>query len=93
MYLICRVYIIGVHFLFSRECSWPSRVAYVRFEDSRDAQIALHLMNTVFIDRAIMITIVDDGIAFNFYSLELVTFVEQESRYLLMPESRPLPPV
>ena len=62
-----KFYFIVVHFSLFRECTWPSRVAYVRFEDSRDAQISLHLMNTVFIDRAIIITIVDDGIAFIFF--------------------------
>ena len=38
-----------------------SKVCYVKFENSGDVGVALHLTNTVFIDRAIIVVPVADG--------------------------------
>ena len=37
------------------------RVAYVEYEDSSSAGVALHLSNTVFVDRAMMVVPVMSG--------------------------------
>jgi arginine/serine-rich splicing factor 12 len=38
-----------------------TRVCYVKFYDSEDAGVALHLTNTVFIDRALVVTPVPEN--------------------------------
>lgn len=38
-----------------------AKVAYIEFDDSTSAGVSLHLTNTVFIDRALMVVPVMDG--------------------------------
>ena len=38
-----------------------SKVAYIEYDDATSAGVSLHLTNTVFIDRALMVVPVMDG--------------------------------
>ena len=38
-----------------------SQVCYVKFEKAEDVGVAMHLTNTVFVDRALIIVPVSDG--------------------------------
>ena len=38
-----------------------AKVCYIEFDDSTSASVSLHLTNTVFIDRALMVVPVMDG--------------------------------
>ncbi len=38
-----------------------SKVCYVKFEESSSVGVALHLSNTVFIDRALIVVSVNEG--------------------------------
>ena len=44
-----------------------ARVCYVRFEDASSVGVALHLTNTVFIDRALIVVPVMDGKSSNWF--------------------------
>ena len=50
-----------------------SKMAYVKFEEASDVGVALHLTNTVFIDRAIIVVPVADGM-YAFSNSNLVGF-------------------
>ena len=45
-----------------------ARVCYVKYLDPMSVSVAQHLTNTVFIDRAIFVKPVSDGIFFSKYS-------------------------
>ena len=47
--------------LFHYSDTGQPRVCYVKFDTQTDAGVSLHLTNTVFVDRAIVVTPVKDG--------------------------------
>ena len=47
--------------LYPKSDNGQTRVCYVKFDTVTDAGVALHLTNTVFVDRAIVVTPVKDG--------------------------------
>ncbi len=57
-------FLVGAYsasYLFSALVPVASKVCYVQFEKAEDVGVAMHLTNTVFIDRALIVMPVPDG--------------------------------
>ena len=48
-------------YIFSDSQTVVSKVGYVKFQETVSVGVALHLTNTVFIDRALIVVAVNDG--------------------------------
>ena len=51
----CLFVLHSVHFCFSESVPVNSKVCFIKFEEASNVGVALHLTNTVFIDRALIV--------------------------------------